>query len=107
MALLFARLPLAKSAAVAVFIWGIVCILTTVCTDYRGFIAQRFVLGLVESAVSPAFVAITAMWYKPYEQAKRLGTYWLSPCSSLNQAVSRYLVFRDRCTLLLSGVVTI
>lgn len=35
MALLFTRLPLAKSAAVAVFIWGVICILSTVCTDYR------------------------------------------------------------------------
>ncbi len=73
-ALLFARLPLTGTIAVAVLIWGIVCILTTVCSDYHGFVAQRLVLGLVESAVSPAFVAVTALWYKPYEQATRLGT---------------------------------
>jgi MFS family permease len=73
MALLFAQLPLARTAAVAVLIWGIVCILTTVCTDYRGFVVQRVVLGLTESAVSPAFIAVTTLWYEPYEQARRLG----------------------------------
>jgi MFS family permease len=73
MALLFTRLPLNKTAAALVLIWGIICVLTTVCTNYPGFTAQRFVLGLAESAVSPAFVAVTTMWYQPYEQAKRLG----------------------------------
>lgn len=78
MALLFVRLPLAKTAGVLVCIWGIICLLTVVCTDYRGFVAQRFFLGLIESAVSPAFVAVTALWYKPQEQAKRLGIWYSS-----------------------------
>lgn len=76
MALLFARLPLARTAGVLVFIWGVVCILTVVCHNYPGFVAQRFFLGLTESAVSPAFVAVTALWYKPYEQATRLGIWY-------------------------------
>lgn len=54
-------------------IWGVVCMLTVTCTNYPGFVAQRVALGLMESFVSPAFVAITALWYKPYEQTKRLG----------------------------------
>lgn len=37
---------------------------------------QRFFLGLAESVVSPLFVAITALWYKPMEQAVRMGIWY-------------------------------
>lgn len=76
MALLFARLPLAKTAAVLVLLWGLTCLLTVVCHNYPGFVTQRVFLGLMESAVSPAFVAITALWYKPQEQATRMGIWY-------------------------------
>ncbi|WVQ84269.1 hypothetical protein IAT38_006421 [Cryptococcus sp. DSM 104549] len=76
MGLLFARAPLAKAASLAVLIWGIVAILTVVCTTYHGFVAQRVILGFVESAVSPAFVAVCALWWKPQEQAKRIGFFY-------------------------------
>ncbi|KAK8844791.1 hypothetical protein IAR55_006641 [Kwoniella newhampshirensis] len=76
MSLIFARLPLAKTASVCVLIWGLVCILTVVCHNYPGFVAQRVILGITESAVSPAFVAICALWWKPQEQAKRIGFFY-------------------------------
>ena len=76
MALLFARAPLAKTAGILILLWGITCILTVVCTNYPGFTAQRIALGLTESAVSPAFVAVTVLWYKPREQAVRLGIWY-------------------------------
>ncbi|WVQ68063.1 uncharacterized protein L199_006269 [Kwoniella botswanensis] len=78
MGLIFTRFPLAKTASFFVLIWGIICILTVVVHSYRGFVVQRVFLGLAESAVSPAFVAITALWWKPQEQAKRLGIYYSS-----------------------------
>jgi MFS family permease len=76
MALIFARAPLAKAAGLVVCIWGVIFILTVVCHNYEGFDAQRFFLGLAESAVSPAFVTVTALWYKPQEQATRLGIWY-------------------------------
>jgi MFS family permease len=75
-ALLFARLPIAKTCAFCVLIWGITCILTVVCHDYHGFLVQRIFLGLTESAVAPAFVMVTTLWYKPYEQATRMGIWY-------------------------------
>ncbi|WVW85618.1 hypothetical protein I302_107656 [Kwoniella bestiolae CBS 10118] len=78
MGLIFTRFPLAKTASLFVLIWGIICILTVVVHSYHGFVVQRVFLGLAESAVSPAFVAITALWWKPQEQAKRLGVYYSS-----------------------------
>ncbi|OWZ72323.1 hypothetical protein AYX14_02292 [Cryptococcus neoformans] len=75
-AFVFTRLPLAKATAFFVIIWGLVCLLTVVCTNYAGFTAQRVVLDICESAVSPAFVAICALWWKPQEQAKRIGFFY-------------------------------
>lgn len=37
----------------------------------------RFLLGVFEAAVTPAFVIITSMWYNQTEQGRRMG-YWLS-----------------------------
>jgi MFS family permease len=76
MALLFARLPLPPACAAVVAIWGVVCICTVACSNYGGFVAQRFFLGLIESAVSPAFVTVTCLWYKPEEQAVRIGVWY-------------------------------
>ena len=59
-----------------VLLWGLTAILTVVCTDYTGILIQRLFLGLAESAVSPAFVTVTGLWYKPYEQATRLGIWY-------------------------------
>lgn len=77
-ALLFARLNLRWAAGTVVVLWGLVAILTVVVADYKGLIVQRVFLGLLESAVSPCFVAITALWYKPQEQAKRMGIWYSS-----------------------------
>lgn len=76
MALLFARLNLRYAAGTVVVIWGVVAMLTVVCHSYQGLYVQRFFLGLLESAVSPCFVAVTALWYKPQEQAVRLGIWY-------------------------------
>ncbi|BEJ14470.1 hypothetical protein CspHIS471_0402370 [Cutaneotrichosporon sp. HIS471] len=79
MALLFARYNLRLMTGIVVTLWGVVAILTVVVKDYPGLYAQRVFLGLLESGVSPCFVAIIALWYKPREQAVRMG-YWYSAC---------------------------
>lgn len=75
-ALVLQRFPVAKALSALIFvriasfplhlqlviealhlqIWGVIVMLTVVVTNYQGAIAQRFFLGLVESAVSPGFV---------------------------------------------------
>ena len=50
--------------------------MTVVCHNYPGFLVQRIFLGLTESAIPPAFVAITGLWYKPYELATRMGIWY-------------------------------
>lgn len=52
------RFPVERVACVIVTLWGLCLILTTVCTDFKGLFAQRFMLGLLESGISPLFMLI-------------------------------------------------
>lgn len=66
--------------------------LSSVCSNYQGFYAQRFFLGFLESGISPMFMLIVVSiqlpqcwvpqliltvlqggWYKKNEQALRMG----------------------------------
>jgi MFS family permease len=42
------RLPLARTLGIAVFLWGVVTILTVVVKDFKGLVVQRVFLGIVE-----------------------------------------------------------
>ncbi|KDN64778.1 putative allantoate permease [Colletotrichum sublineola] len=70
------KFPIERVASVIVTLWGLCLILTTVCTNYRGFYAQRFCLGLLESGISPMFMLIVGSWYKKDEQAMRMGIWY-------------------------------
>ncbi|SCV71509.1 BQ2448_3097 [Microbotryum intermedium] len=65
------RLPTSKMCSLYVLFWGIVTILTPTCKGFESLIAQRFVLGMLEGGVSPAFLTILGMWYRKREQALR------------------------------------
>lgn len=41
--------------------------------NFAGFAAVRFLLGVTEGAVSPAFVTITSIWYRKKQHALRVG----------------------------------
>ena len=43
--------------------------------DFTALAALRFILGMLESCSTPAFLLLTAMWYKVEEQPIRIG-YW-------------------------------
>ncbi|KAL2853193.1 putative MFS transporter [Aspergillus pseudodeflectus] len=59
------------------FLWAIVVICTPACTNYGGILVNRFMLGLIESGVSPAFMLCTGMWYTHSEQVFR-SSLWYS-----------------------------
>ncbi|SCU80308.1 LADA_0B06414g1_1 [Lachancea dasiensis] len=65
------RFPIAKTSGVFILLWGIVLCLTCLPKTYAGFIVTRTVLGVLESAVTPAFMLLTAQWYKREEQLLR------------------------------------
>ncbi|KAL5316251.1 hypothetical protein ACEPPN_015296 [Leptodophora sp. 'Broadleaf-Isolate-01'] len=77
MTYLVQRYPAAKVCSTLVATWSIVVLCTPACTSYAGIMVNRFVLGLLESAITPAFMLITGMWYTKQEQALR-SSIWYS-----------------------------
>lgn len=60
------RFPVVSIVSLYIVIWGILlCLHAT--ANYPGFIALRTLLGAFESSVTPAFVIVTAQWYKKEE----------------------------------------
>ena len=56
--ILIARLPVAKYLAINTFFWGAVVALTAACVNYGGLLAVRFLLGVAEATITPAFMFI-------------------------------------------------
>jgi len=99
LSIILARLNIKYAAGTIITVWGVIAILTVVCRDCefrtvercrlptfswtpsltlvdKGLYVERVFLGFVEAGVSPMFVHITALWYKPKEQATRLGVWY-------------------------------
>lgn len=49
---------------------------TPACTSFAGIATNRFLLGLTESIINPAFVFIMSIWYTSSEQPLRLESYY-------------------------------
>lgn len=73
------KFPVAKTSGIFIICWGIVLCLTSLPETYMGFITTRTLLGVLESAVTPAFILLTAQWYKREEQLLRTGI-WSASC---------------------------
>jgi MFS family permease len=74
--ILIARLPVAKYLAVNTFFWGIIVALTAACVNYGGLLAVRFLLGVAEATITPAFMFITTTWYTRDEIPFRTGIWF-------------------------------
>ncbi|KAI0684268.1 MFS general substrate transporter [Cytidiella melzeri] len=82
-ALILQKLPAVKALSATIFVWGSIVMLMVLVTNYPGAIAQRFFLGLVESAVAPGFVLLCSMWYTKSELPLRL-SIWFSAIGIFN-----------------------
>ena len=51
--------------------------LTAVCTNAGGLLAQRFFLGLLEAPIAPGLSIIVSMWYKRSEQPLRHAAWFM------------------------------
>ena len=49
---------------------------TSACSNYGSLITVRVLLGCFESAVAPALILITSMWYTRAEQIPRMGLWY-------------------------------
>lgn len=88
---LMSRLPLAKFVGSTIIIWGIICMCLAAPNSFAGFAAVRCLLGFAEGAVSPAFIAITSIWYKKSEHPLRVGM-WVT-CNGLAQIVGGLMMY--------------
>ncbi|KAI0161165.1 MFS general substrate transporter [Hypoxylon sp. FL1284] len=71
------RFPVAKFLGVNIALWGAILMVTAVCSSFSDLAAVRFFLGVVESTISPGFVAVTGIWWTRQEQAGR-SALWIS-----------------------------
>ncbi|KAI0894205.1 MFS general substrate transporter [Annulohypoxylon nitens] len=72
---IISRVPVAKYLSFSIIAWGATLACHAACKNFVGLVVVRTLLGLFESACQPAFVILSAMWYKREEQASRV-TYW-------------------------------
>lgn len=59
---LIPRVPVAKYLAANTLFWGVIVGVTAACTNYGGLISVRFLLGVAEATITPAFMFITSTW---------------------------------------------
>jgi len=67
----------AKYLAANTLLWGLVVALTATCHSYGGLMTVRFLLGVTEATITPAFMFITSTWYTRDEIPTRTG-YWFA-----------------------------
>ncbi|KAH8652352.1 major facilitator superfamily domain-containing protein [Xylariales sp. PMI_506] len=70
------RYPTGKVVSVAVILWGIVLLCTAACKSFAGLAVCRFLLGVCEAGITPAFMLIISQWYKREEQPARAGLFY-------------------------------
>ncbi|KAH7133806.1 major facilitator superfamily domain-containing protein [Dactylonectria macrodidyma] len=71
------RYPIGKTITASIIIWGVVLMLTAVAFNAEGLLANRFFLGVAESAIAPGLSVLTGMWYKRSEQPLRHGMWFM------------------------------
>ncbi|KAG5357969.1 putative transporter [Yarrowia sp. B02] len=112
---LLQHFPMAKTLSAFIILWGVVLCLHA-APNYAGFIALRTILGMLESAVTPAFVILTAQWYKREEQFLRTSIWFgsnglgilIGSFMAYGLAVNDHLPIAGwRLVFIITGVITI
>ncbi|KAH8625013.1 MFS general substrate transporter [Alternaria alternata] len=68
--------PTGRVVSIYCFCWGSVMLLTAATHNFAGFAAMRFLLGVFESVVTPAFMMMVGMWYVGKQQPARAGMFY-------------------------------
>ncbi|KAI8314483.1 hypothetical protein K4K61_004718 [Colletotrichum sp. SAR11_59] len=89
--LLIARLPVAKYMTANTFFWGAVVAVTAACRNYGGLLTVRFLLGVAEATITPAFMFLTSTWYTRDEIPTRTGIWFAG--NSVGGLVASLLAF--------------
>lgn len=73
---LLQRLPLGLATAGFILAWGVTLACHAACSNYAGFMVCRVILGMLESAITPAMMIFTSQWYKKEEQFLRTAIWF-------------------------------
>ncbi|ORY27924.1 putative MFS transporter [Naematelia encephala] len=73
--LLSQKFPLGRFIGVAIFLWGGILIAAAGATNFSGMAVLRFLLGGIESLITPTFILINGMFYTRKEQVLRTGVW--------------------------------
>ncbi|CAL3968246.1 unnamed protein product [Diplocarpon coronariae] len=74
--ILIQRLPIGKYLSGVILLWGAIVASTAACTTFGGLATCRFLLGVAEATISPAFVYVTSIWYTRDEIPARTGVWF-------------------------------
>lgn len=75
-AYLLVVMPVGRFMTIMVFCWGAILCGMSAAHNFAGLMSSRLLLGIFESTVAPAFVAIVQMWYRRREQTKRNAAWY-------------------------------
>ena len=89
--ILIARLPVAKYMTANTLFWGVVVAVTAACTNRGGLLTVRFLLGVAEATITPAFVFLTSTWYTREEMPVRTGIWFAG--NSVGGMLASFLAF--------------
>ncbi|KAJ6452726.1 major facilitator superfamily domain-containing protein [Mycena vitilis] len=59
-----------------IILWGVVTACTAAVTDFRGLVATRVMIGILEAATAPCLMLITGMWYTKSEAILRFAIWY-------------------------------
>ncbi|KAK8845623.1 hypothetical protein IAR55_006339 [Kwoniella newhampshirensis] len=70
------RVHIGRFLGVIMAIWGVILGCTAATEKYADIAAVRFFQGIFESALTPAYIIVTGMWYTRKEQPFRIGIWY-------------------------------
>ncbi|KAM5343237.1 hypothetical protein ACJ41O_014203 [Fusarium nematophilum] len=70
------RLPTGKIVSAFVMTWGTILLLTSACKNFAGLAVCRFLLGVFEAVITPAFMLIVSQWFRRETQPARAGLFY-------------------------------
>ncbi|KAL2204246.1 MFS general substrate transporter [Sarocladium strictum] len=68
--------PTGKVVALFVLSWGIVLLGTAAAKNFAGLAVCRFLLGVFEAVITPAFMLIVSQWFVREKQPARAGLFY-------------------------------
>ncbi|KAH6897077.1 major facilitator superfamily domain-containing protein [Thelonectria olida] len=70
------RLPTGLVISSFVITWGTILVCTSACQNFAGLAVTRFLLGVFEAVITPAFMLIVSQWFRRDVQPARAGLFY-------------------------------